>query len=232
MDMYTDDVFGVSSDSKEEKKRKDKMGKVWEIKDVGENEYFLGMHVQQDLTLEMIWLTQWPYWKLVLNHFHLKHIMLKNTPLPPGIILDSDMSPKTNSKKKLMDNKPYCSVLGSVMWGQLVTWLELFFSVSLLAGFQANPSIDHWNALRHVIGYIKNTLNYGLTYSHDTDLSPHAFVDADYGGCRDTCQSTSGYMFLMAGRPVTWSSKRQTTVALSTVEAEYISMSRCVQQMV
>ena len=84
----------------------------------------------------------------------------------------------------------------------------------------------------HVIRYIKNTLNYRLTYSHDGNLSPHAFVDTDYGGCRDTCCSTSGYVFLMAGAPVTWSSKRQTMVALSTVEAKYVAMSWCTQQMV
>ena len=70
----------------------------------------------------------------------------------------------------------------------------------------------------HVIGYIKNTLDYGLTYHRDADLSPHAFADADYGGCRDTHCSTSGYVFLMAGGPVTWSSKRQTMVALSMVD--------------
>jgi len=82
------------------------------------------------------------------------------------------------------------------------------------------------------LGYIKNTIDYGLTYSRDSDLSPHAFVDADYGGCKDTRRSTSGYVFIMAGGPVTWSSKRQATVALSTVEAEYVAMSRCAQQMV
>ena len=59
-----------------------------------------------------------------------------------------------------------------------------------------------------------------------------AYVDADYGGCRDTHRSTSGFIFLMAGGVVTWSSKRQATVALSTVEAEYVTMSRCAQQMV
>jgi hypothetical protein len=142
------------------------------------------------------------------------------------------MSPKTDSEKKVMNDKPYRSVLGSVMWGQLATRPDLSFSLSLLARFQANPGIDHWNALMHVIGYIKNTLDYGLTYSRDGNLSPHAFVDADYGGCRDTRRLTSGYVFLMAGAPVTWSSKRQTTIALSTVEAEYIAMSRCAQQMV
>ena len=83
----------------------------------------------------------------------------------------------------------------------------------------------------HVIGYIKNTPDYRITYSWDLDLSPHAYVDADYGGCQDTRRSTSGYVFIMASGPVTWSSKCQATAALSTVEAEYVAMSRCTQQM-
>ena len=135
------------------------------------------------------------------------------------------MSPRTDSEKRTMDDKPYWSVLGSVMWGQLATCLDLSFSVSLLAWFQANPGIKHWNALMHIIGYIKNTLGYGLTYSRDSDLSPWAYVDADYGECQDTCWSTSGYVFIMASGPVTWSSKRQTTIALSTIKAEYVVMS-------
>ena len=71
-------------------------------------------------------------------------------------------------------------------------------------------------------------------YTRGNGLSPYAYVDADYGGCtgRDTRRSTSGYVFMMAGGPVAWSSKRQATVALSTVEAEYVAMSRCAQQMV
>ena len=130
-----------------------------------------------------------------------------------------------------MDGKPYRAILGSVMWGQLATRPDLSFAASLLARFQINPGLDHWNGLLHVIGYIKNTMDYGLTYYRDSTLSPVAYVDADYGGCRDTRRSTSGYVFIMAGGPVTWSSKRQTTVALSTVEAEYVAMSRCAQQM-
>ena len=75
-------------------------------------------------------------------------------------------------------------------------------------------------------------MDYGLTYSRDSDLSPTAYVDANYGGCKDTRRSTSGYVVLMAGGAVSWSSKRQATVALSTVEAEYVAMSRCAQQVV
>src|SRR5277367_6413321 len=231
-DTYTDDVFGASNNNDEGKRRKNEIGGIWEIKDVGENEYFLGMRVQQDLGIGTIRLTQRPYWEHVVNRFCLEHITPRNTPLPAGIQLDSNMSPKTDSERKAMDDKQYRSILGSVMWGQLATRPDLSFSVSLLARFQANPGIDHWNALMHVVGYIKNTLDYGITYSRDVELSPHAFVDADYGGCKDTRRSTSGYVFLMAGGPVTWSSKRQTTVAISTVEAEYVAMSRCAQQMV
>ena len=90
-----------------------------------------------------------------------------------------------------MNDKPYRHILGSVMWGQLATCPDLSFAISLLTHFQANPGMDHWNALMHVIGYIKNTMDYGLTYSRDFDLSPIAFSDSNYGGCRDTCQSTS-----------------------------------------
>jgi hypothetical protein len=145
--------------------------------------------------------------------------------------LDNNMSPKTNLEKKEMDDKPYRAILGSLMWGQLATRPDLSFSVSLLARFQANPGIEHWKALLHVMGYVKNTIDYGLTYSRDFDISPTAFVDADYGGCNDTRRSTSEYVFMMAGGAVTWSSKHQATVALSTVEAEYVAMSRCAQQM-
>src|ERR1700678_105415 len=68
------------------------------------------------------------------------------------------------------DRTNLSSVLGSVMWGQLATRPDLLFSVSLLARFQSNPGIKHWSALMHVLGYIKNTLNYGITYSRDANF--------------------------------------------------------------
>ena len=88
---------------------------------MGETEYFLGMRVQQDLKMGMIQLTQWPYWEHVISHFDLENVVLRNVPLPTGIVLDSNMSPKTESEKQEMKNKPYCLILGSVTWGQLTT---------------------------------------------------------------------------------------------------------------
>src|ERR1700678_383365 len=124
-DTYTDDVFGASKNDEEIKERKDKISSVWNIKDVGETEYFLGMRVQQDLQSGTIRLTQRPYWEHVLTRFDIENITPLNTPLPIGIILDSTMSPKTDSEKKEMADKHYRSVLGSVMWGQLATRPDL-----------------------------------------------------------------------------------------------------------
>ena len=162
------------------------MGNVWEIKDVGESEYFLGTRVQQDLMAGTIRLIQRPYWQHVINRFDLSHIPLRNTPLPVGLNLDNNMCPHTDTERQKMSDKPYRAVLGSVMWGQLATRPDLSFAVLLLSWFQSNPGIEHWKALMHVIGYVRNTLDYGLTYNCDADLTPIAFVDSDYGGCRDT----------------------------------------------
>ena len=107
MNTYTDDTFGASNSDEEAKRRKDEIGWVWEIKDVGETEYFLGMKVQQDLEKGTVRFTQRPYWEQVISQFNLGNIVPRNTPLPVGNILDINMSPKTDSEKKVMNDKPY-----------------------------------------------------------------------------------------------------------------------------
>ena len=131
-----------------------------------------------------------------------------------------------------MKDKPYNEVLGSIMWAQGATQPDLSFAVNLLSRFQANPGQAHWNAMLHVLGYIKGTLNYRITYVWGSagGLKPVGYVDSDYAGNPDTRQSTSGYIFLMAGGAVSWSSKRQPTVATSTTKAEYMALSQAAQQ--
>ena len=116
-DTYTDDVFGASKSDEEIERRKNEMGREWEIKDVGKNEYFLGMRVQQDLDAGTIRLTQRPYWEHVINRFDLAHVTPRNVPLPVGLILENNMSPKTESEKQQMLDKQYRPILGSIMWG-------------------------------------------------------------------------------------------------------------------
>jgi hypothetical protein len=104
---------------------------------------------------------------------------------------------------------------------------------------QNMPGPEHWNALIGVCCYIKGMLDYGLLLRKPKEseintpglgLTPLAYVDSDWAGCADTRRSTSSYIFLMAGAPVAWASKRQSVVALSSTEAEYISIARAAQQ--
>lgn len=90
----------------------------------------------------------------------------------------------------------------------------------------SNPGLAHWNALQHVLRYIKATLHYSITYDgfDSEDLSPTAYSDSSLGDCIDTGRSTHGFVVTIAGGPVSWSAKRQDCVCLSTAEAEYVAL--------
>ena len=131
-----------------------------------------------------------------------------------------------------MKNKPYHEVLGSVMYAQIATQPDLAYAVSTLSKFASNPGKPHWMVLMHVLQYIKGTLDYKITYRGcgNTSLMPYGYVDADYGGDRNTRSSCSGHVFFMAGGPIAWGVKYQPTVVLSTTEAEYMAITRAAQQ--
>ena len=129
-----------------------------------------------------------------------------------------------------MRNKPYRSILGKINWGANGTRSDLIQSTSVLSRYQDNPGPAHWKAMLHLMAYIKGTLDYSITYHRGVSITPITYVDASFADDFDTRRSTAGYGVWMAGGLVSWSSKRQPTVALSTTEAEYMSMTRAVQQ--
>ena len=96
----------------------------------------------------------------------------------------------------------------------------------------ANPGPEHWSGVKRVLRYIKGTLDQGLKFesSSDCDINLHGYADADWAGDATTRKSTSGYMFSLAGATVSWKSKRQTVVALSSIEAEYIALCLAAQE--
>ncbi len=134
-----------------------------------------------------------------------------------------------------MKDKPYRALLGSIMWGQAATIPDLSFAVSVLTRFQNNPGPAHWKALVGVAQYVRGTIDYTITYEGPRDgetvgdgmgLEPYGYVDADYTGDVDGWRSTSGYVFMIAGGPVSWSLKLQSVVAQSTTESEYIALAQ------
>lgn len=224
---YTDNIFGRSSTKEGAKKAKEDIKACFEIKDVGELGYILGIHVEKDESTGVISLSQEAYLRRVLECFGMMQCNAKSTPLPPGIILSESNSPKTKDNDHYMKDKPYCEALGSCMWAQIAIHPDITFALSVLSHFQANPGPTHWKVMLHLL---TRTLSYKITYHKGGSLDPIRFVNADYAGDTDTRRSTSGYLFTMAGGPVSWSSKHQATAALSTTEAEYMAPTRAAQQ--
>lgn len=229
---FNNDTFGISSTTQGAERAKRELAMVYEVKDLGEPSFLLGMAIHHDPKTKIISLSQRAYLTRVLERFQMANCNPRYTPLPTGITLTTEMSPKNEKECTFMKDRPYRQLLGALMWAQAATHPDLSFAVTLLARFQADPGLAHWKALLHVLAYVKGILDYKIVYSRDLrgSIKPAGYVNADYGGDLDTWRSTSGYIFMMSGGPVSWSSKRQQTVALSTTEAEYMAMTQGCQQ--
>lgn len=125
---------------------------------------------------------------------------------------------------ELADAARYASLVGGLMYLSLCTRPDITFAVNLLARFISCPKAAHWRGALRVLQYLRDTSDYGVYYSESQPIEIVAFSDADYAGDLATRRSTSGYIMMSCGGPVSWQSKRQPTVALSTTEAEYQAM--------
>jgi hypothetical protein len=147
-----------------------------------------------------------------------------NTPMAPNLILSKTMSPQSDADVEYMKDKQYQRAVGKLNYLALTTRPDISFTVSRLARYSANPGPEHWKAVKHVLRYIKGTLDYKLTYgpsAHPVDFK--TFSDADFARDPDKGKSTTGWVILMAGGAVSWCSKLQTRTAQSTTEAEYVA---------
>jgi hypothetical protein len=227
---WTDNILGALTTEAGETKAKGELRSSYEIKDLGTAKFILGMRIDRDPDTGTIRLSQRAYSKQILERFHMSDAKPRTTPLPLGITLSIDDMPKTKDELQDMKGIPYREALGLLMWLQVATRPDLLYAVNVLSRFANNPGQAHWNAMKHTLAYLKDTLDYGISYRWDTSLRPYGYVDADYAGDKDGHRSMEGHIFFVAQGPVSWASKQQNTVALSTVEAEFMAFTRAIQQ--
>jgi hypothetical protein len=130
-------------------------------------------------------------------------------------------------KVKVLDSNPvdpslYRQLIGSLMY-LVNTRPDIFFAVNTLSQFQVEPRQEHWIAAKHVLRYIRGTINYGLIYTASSDIQLHEFTDSDWAGSAEDRKSTSGMCFSLGSAKISWGSRKQKSVALSTTEAEYMA---------
>ena len=121
-----------------------------------------------------------------------------------------------------MRRVPYASAVGSLMYAMLCTRPDICCVVGVVSRFQSNPGPDHWMAVKHILKYLKRTRDYMLVYSGE-NLNLLGYADSDFQGDRDSQKSTSGSVFTLGGGAIVWRSIKQSSIADSTMEAEYIA---------
>ena len=123
-----------------------------------------------------------------------------------------------------MQSIPYLSAVGSLQYLATMTCPDIAYAVSYLGRFNHNPHPAHWTAVKHLLQYLKGTRDYKLVYKGcDDEELFQTYSDASHGGCKQTGRSTGGYVSIVCGAAVGWSSKRQPFVTLSSTESEYVA---------
>jgi len=144
-------------------------------------------------------------------------------PIVKGDKFNLNQCPRNDLEREQMKNIPYASAVGSLMYAQVCTRPDIAFAVGMLGRYQSNPGVDHWKAAKKVLRYLQGTKDYMLTYRRTENLEVIGYSDSDYAGCIDSLKSTSGYVFMLASGAVSWRSAKQTLIATSTMEAEFVS---------
>jgi hypothetical protein len=181
---------------------------------MGEINFFLGLQIKQ--TKDGIFINQSKYVKDLIRRFGMENAKEIGTPMSPSTKLDKD------EKGKSVDVKLYRGMIGSLFY-LTASKPDIMFSVCLCACFQACPKESHIVAVEKIFRYLLGTIDLGLWYPRSTSLDLKSYSDADFVICKIDRKSTSGTCHFLGHSLVSWFSKNQNSIALSTTEAEYVA---------
>jgi len=229
--IYVDDLIVATNNQTLLQRLKHELSTSFEMKDLGRLKYCLGVEFEQSEDLTQIRMKQNKYTKDILKRFNMADSKGAKTPLDPSEKLSKEMCPKTQEEKLEMERIPYQNLIGSLMYLAVSTRPDIAHAVSMLSQFNTNFGQQHWTAAKRVLRYLKHTTECGLVY-RKTGEDIQGFLDADWGASIDDRRSYTGYVFCMARAAVSWESRKQRSVALSSTEAEYMALSECAKEAV
>ncbi|XP_071686934.1 uncharacterized mitochondrial protein AtMg00810-like [Rutidosis leptorrhynchoides] len=181
------------------------------IKDLGALSYFLGLEVTY--TSSGLFLSQTKYAHDVLTRAKLLDSKPVATPLATAEVFSSKGTP-------FSDHTLYRSLVGALQY-LTITRPDISYAVNQVSQFLQAPTFDHFQAVKRILRYVKGTIAYGLSFHHSPMPSILGYSDADWARCLDTRCSTYGYSIFLGGNLVSWSAKKQSTIARSSCESKY-----------
>ncbi|KAL7616792.1 uncharacterized mitochondrial protein AtMg00810-like [Lactuca sativa] len=180
--------------------------------------FFLGLQVKQ--ISQGIFIHQEKYTSELLNKYSMDNCSSAKVPMAFGYKIYVDPSGEP------VDHKTYRGIIGSLMY-LTASQPDIVFATGVCVRYQADPKVSHMTAVKQILRYMKGSKSLGLWYPAGNDFSLQEFTDADHAGCQLDRKSTSGGCQFLEGRHVSWSSRKQSCVSLSTVEAEYVVAASC-----
>ena len=227
--VTTNDMVVTSKRAEDITRFKANIQRYWEITDNGPIRWFLGFQISCNHTARTISINQSAYIQAMVDKFRVTNSTPVATPMVTGATFSTADSPSTPTQVAHMCRIPYVEVISSILWPVIISWPDAAFAVSILLQFIQNPRPTHWEALKRVIIFLGSMKDLWLTFSGRSKLAVEGFCDADWGGQKHR-HSISGYSFHMGARAISWSSKKQHIVALSSTEAEYIAQTHVAKE--
>ena len=222
--VFVDDLTLASKSKVAIQHVKAELAKRFKLRDLGPTSFLLGVEITRDRATCTLQLSQRQYALDILERFNFGDCGTVSTPMDPGAKLSVSQAPTTADEIAHMRNVPYINAVGALMYLSVATRPDIAYAVGVLCRFNSNPGIEHWKAVKHLFRYVKSTVDYKLTYAPSPSKELFtSYTDSDHGGNVDTGRSTSGYVVKMGTGAVSWRSKLQSIVALSTTEAEYVA---------
>lgn len=215
MILYVDDIIIASNNSRYILEIKKILESEFCMKDMGEVHHFLGIQIQR--TAEGMMLRQENYLKNLLKRFNMEECKGVKTPM------QERSAAVTEPSACIVDLKPYRELVGCLMYVTLTTRPDLSAAVNYYSRFQSNATEVQWMGLKRILRYIQDTVSIGLFYSNRNSEVLIGYADSDWAGDIDR-KSTTGYLFEVYGAVVSWATRKQSSVALSSTEAEYVAL--------
>jgi transposase InsO family protein len=205
-----------------------KLAAKYSLTDLGPAIWLLGIKITRNLEARTLALSQESYIDSILARFNFTDLKPLAAPMDPNIRFSKDQCPQTLQEAAEMRRIPYREALGSLMYCAVATRPDIAFPVGLLSQFVENPGRIHWEAVKRIYRYLSGTKAWRLVYGSTTnDLE--GYTDAD-GASQAHRHAISGYAFLIDGGAVSWSSRKQELVTLSTAEAEYVAATHAAKE--
>lgn len=222
LSVYVDDMLSIAENEITRRLVKKLLNQCFDMKQIEKLSHMLGVKFCEEDDGSMT-LSQEDYIEKLIHRFGIQDAK--------GIATPMEVRPIFLEEEKEDDctDRPYRELIGGLLYLSQRTRPDIAFPVAKLAQFCSNNNKDHWNAARRVLRYLKETKHFKIVYRPSRQKLT-AYTDADWATSTLDRKSISGYVVMLAGSPVFWRSAKQTSVALSTMEAEYISLAECTRE--